>query len=299
MTKKRKRLNIKSIIVSVVAIVVVVFSAGAIATFASNDKKTLSDFNFKVGGISETDGEYVERKDAVYTMEAIECKGLSVVPDYDCTVEYQIFWYNEDEIYFDHTEIMTKKFVGNVPECARYCRIMVIPSNLDDKGKPIKDFEVKFYNAHTYVDALTVKVDKDQAWQPLDYYEIAQEHTSPKDYIATSINDGYNYYEYTYYQNLDGTFLGGFCKYEENHVLIKLDCSLVSKFEFAFNEKEYDEHSIVVIFFNEDGKTEGVYEFSGSSGSSHIVDVLPEASYIAFNVAVGEKPIIVNKYLPR
>ena len=220
------------------------------------------------------------------------------LPDYDCTVEYQIFWYNEDEIYFDHTDVMTEKFVSDVPECARYCRIMVIPSNLDENGKPIKDFEVKFWETYKYVNTLTVKVNKDQTWQPIDYYEIAQTRTAPEGHEYTpTLTDGYMFYNAWYYMG-NSTFELGMSPFDANHVVVKLDCTDVSEYSFTFSEKDF-EQEIFVGFFKSDGVPITIYRYAGLSGDTVICTIPDDAAYVVVNVVEEFKPIIINKYLPR
>ena len=171
--KFKKKIPLKSVITIAVGILAIFLCAACVVSITGKDTESVSKLSFKIGGISTETGEYVERKDTLYTYDLIECQGLSVTPDFNNTVEYQIFWYNEDEVYFDSTDIIKAKFVSDVPELARYCRIMVYPSKLDEDGKTIKDFEVKFYEVQKYVSDLNMKVYKDQTWAPIDYYEAA------------------------------------------------------------------------------------------------------------------------------
>lgn len=302
MARSRRKISLKKVLCLILVVIVAFMVIGGISSFAKNDKVKLSDFSFAVGGLSETDGKYVKCKDKLYTKNAIECQGLTVVPDFECTAEYQIFWYNEDDIYFGHTEVMTEKFIDNVPECAAYCRIMVIPSNLDENGKAIKDFEIKFYEKYKYVNTLTVKVDKEQSWNPIDYYQEALLKKAPQDHVITSIDENYLFYENKYFlYNSSGTtsFVDGVTDFDQNHCVVKLNCEDWGKIQCLFNEIFQDEHQLQLVYFNEEGIAISNSVHKGAPGSSFVDEVPEGAKYVIFNTYESMKPFEIYKYLPR
>lgn len=294
---KKKGLFKKIISVILLVATFTALGYGTIKIFG-NKTKSVSSFAFDVGGLGEADGKHVERKDTIYTKEAIECQGLSVSPEFDSKVKYQIFWYNEDEIYFGHTEISDKKLTSNIPECARYCRIMILPNKLDENGKEIKDFKIKFYEVAGYANDLEIKVNKKQEYTPVDYYEEAEKRTAPNDYVVESINDSYNFYKDKYYHGNAGQIFTGGIKVENKCAVVKLDCSGVKTYQFYYNEKGYS-RDMDIIFFDSNGKEIEVQRHDGIPGSSHFVYVPAGAVYIVFNLKEADIPVIVNKYLPK
>lgn len=303
--KKKRKLNWKSII-SVVLVVAVVIALGVgIKTFANDDTKTVNKLGlFSVGSVSEETGEHVKCDNALYTNKLLECQGLTITPDFEFEAKYQIFWYNEDELYFGKTEVLNGKFVNNIPDLARYCRIVVFPNPVDENGKEIKDFKIKFYEKQSYVKGLKIEVNKDQSWSPVDYYQEAFLQKAPEGYVPVSIDEIYELYEYMMYHNHEGntSFVDGMTRYDTNHYVIKLKCDNLSKLKFTVNEKE-GPHEIFYVLMRADGTPISIHSVSNvNPGSEHIADLThngEDAAYILFNVAEIEKPIVINAYLPR
>ena len=164
----------KKVIIIAVAIILGLVLFGLVFTLFDRDSRDIGSSNFAVGSLSEATGQYVEDKTAIYTKNAIECKGLRIKPEFDSTVTFQIFWYNEDEIYIGHTEKTTSasaQFVNGVPALARYCRIVIFPSQLDEDGKQIKDFEVGYFDVSKIAKNLNITVDRDQVFTVDNLFE--------------------------------------------------------------------------------------------------------------------------------
>lgn len=309
-TYKKKKISFKSIISLVLVIGAVIALGAGITSFAKDETKTVNKLGlFDVGSISETSGEYVKTTNTLYTNRALECQGLTITPDFDNKSKYQIFWYNEDDIYFGCTEVLTTKYVGNVPECARYCRIVVFPNPVDENGKEIKDFTIKFYEKQSYVKNLEIKVDKDQAWTPADYYEVSEKKAAPEGHTP-SINDGFEYYEgYSAFYNWETSdFVTDIYSSEEHDLVIKLDCSTVKSYRVTLGEHD-ESVGVSYVLYDADGKGLGVGGFTkehdGISVIVNVADILTDASqydnakYIVFTIEDVRRPIQINKYLPR
>ena len=179
MSKNRykRKISVKKIIGIVLVGALLVGILSSFAVFAKNDTKSVNPI-FEIGALDEATGQYVADNTAIYTKKAIECQGLKIKPDFDSNVLYQIFWYNEDEIYFGCTEKTTNPntvFGGPVPECAKYCRIVIYPSQLDEDGKQIKDFKVSIFNIPKIVSNLEITVDKKQNFSQENLFEGLRE----------------------------------------------------------------------------------------------------------------------------
>lgn len=164
----------KKIICIVVALACCVGAISFLATFLTKDTTSIGASAFEVGALSEIDGQYKADKTAIYTEEAIECQGLKIKPEFDSTVTFQVFWYNEDEMYIgcdEKTTSTTAQFLNGVPALAKYCRIVIYPSQLDENGKQIKDFEVSRWDVRSIVNNLNITVDKKQEYSVDNLFE--------------------------------------------------------------------------------------------------------------------------------
>ncbi|MBQ7332860.1 MAG: hypothetical protein IJW38_00755 [Clostridia bacterium] len=298
-TDKKRRINWKSII-SVVLVIGAVIGIGAgVSAIAKDETKTLSSIGtFTRGSLDEKTGKFVKGDTSIVTEELIECAGLTVTPEFDSNVQYQIFWYNMDEIYFTCTELSDGVFSGNIPECAKYSRIVIVPElNTDDK-----DVKINFWEIPGIAKNLKIEVSKDQSVLPVDYYQEAYLKKASKDYVVMSISENYEFYEYKYFNDINGdgktSFVDGLVSYEENHSVVKLNCSDVSQFKFTFNEKDFV-HEVFLTYFDVSGNQLISFRITGNPGASSIIEVPEGSAYIVFNVAEIEKPIVINKYLPR
>ena len=174
-----KKIKWKEILSIGLAALVLFGAVGAVASFATNDSRTIGFNAFEIGALSEVNGQYKEDKTAIYTKEAIECQGLKVKPEFDSDVTYQIFWYNEDELYLDCTQKTTLKsaqFVGSTPELAKYARIVIFPSQLDEEGKQIKDFKVSIFDIAKIANNLNITVNKEQEYKGINIFENLVEY---------------------------------------------------------------------------------------------------------------------------
>lgn len=149
-------------IITVVLIVVSVFGVIAGVNAASKIKtKPVFPIAFSVGALDDS-GVFVQDDQTICTRDKIECEGLTVVPKFDSSVSYQIFWYDSKDLFIGKTEELVGRY-SSVPANARYCRIMIIPDGLDEDGKPIEDFKVNFWEPMKYAMDLTIKVNIKQS----------------------------------------------------------------------------------------------------------------------------------------
>ena len=137
----------------VAALTGVGFGVKAIVDYTKNDLKKIT-LSYDVGNLG-SDGKYVDDESTLYTKEAFGCYGLQVKPDFDSTVNYQIFYYDILDNYISSTEFMSGGYSGEAPLNGAYVRIVIEPRD-DEDGKISLTERVK------YPMQLTVKVKKNQ-----------------------------------------------------------------------------------------------------------------------------------------
>lgn len=305
---RKKNKGILAKVLSVVLLIGIVLGlAVGVVKLTELKTKTVSSLAFKVGGLDDTEtdelyGKYKERKDAIYTPDAIECQGLTITPDFDSKVKYRIFWYNFKEECCGISGELTEKFLGNVPDYAKYCRIMIIP-NLEN-GE-----EINFWEVAGYAKYLTIKVNRKQVFAPIDYYKEALNNPCDADDTVTTISEKYSFFHSRKYvlaseNPLGAAFADQLQKTNDLSVFVKVDCSNADSYIVFFNEKYNDGNkSIEVVFFFEDGKVYGnaaensvcFTKLTGSPGGYYEFSVPEGAMYLGINVPDAEKPIIINQ----
>lgn len=120
------------------------------------DTKTLASTKFSVGGL-DSNGKYMNTNASIYTKEAFECQGLEVSLDFDNEIEYQIYFYDQNNDFVHTTGKLSGAFVkDSVPFFAKYARIVVTPKN-DDVVSKIEVLK--------YAGQLTVKVNREQGFK--------------------------------------------------------------------------------------------------------------------------------------
>ncbi|MGN1052233.1 MAG: hypothetical protein ACI4SH_02445 [Candidatus Scatosoma sp.] len=120
------------------------------------DTKTISSTKFSVGGL-DSNGKYMNTNASIYTKEAFECQGLEVSLDFDNEIEYQIYFYDQNNDFVHTTGKLSGAFVkDSVPFFAKYARIVVTPKN---------DEVVSTLEVAKYAGQLTVKVNREQGFK--------------------------------------------------------------------------------------------------------------------------------------
>ena len=303
-TFKKKKISFKSIISLVLVIGAVIALGAGITALAKDETRTVSSVGtFVRGGLDEETGKFIKTENSIVTEELIECAGLTVTPDFDSTVKYQIFWYNVDKIFFKHTELSDGVFSGNVPECANYCRIVIVPETDKDSSE---DGTIKFWEIPGIAKQLKVEVLKDQSVLPVDLYQVAVAKKASKGYVVKSIDEPYSFYEnkYFYYNDNDADgsthFVEGMTDYlTSEHCVVKLNCKDVAKYKCEFAGSYEGENELWIDYFDSNGKAIDRVLKSGYKGETFMIDVNENAEYVIFNIFSGSRPIVINAYLPR
>ncbi len=120
------------------------------------DTKEISKFSYSVGGLDGS-GKYMSTNASIYTKDAFECQGLECALDFDNSVSYQIYFYDQNNDFVHTTGKLTGAFVkDSVPFFAKYARIVITPNDDDVVSK----LEVV-----KYAKQLTVKVNREQGYK--------------------------------------------------------------------------------------------------------------------------------------
>lgn len=157
MSKNRykRKISVKKIIGIVFVGALIVGILSSFAVFA-NDSQPAGAI-FKVGGLDETTGKYVENDQTIYTEKAIDCYGLRIEPDFESTVTYDIFYYDANDVLLEKrlglTDVYDEEFI-----VAEKCRIVIHPDIPDDVDED--DFKVRLWNVPKYSSMLKITVAK-------------------------------------------------------------------------------------------------------------------------------------------
>lgn len=147
----------------ILALLLCLGAVGGILALSHRDTVEVKASAFKIGGL-DAGGAYTARKDAIYTPEAFSCQGLKVTPAFDSNVEYQIFFFDEDDRFLEATEVMTGAYTEErlLPS---YARIMIIADDTDADGDVIEDFKLRSWDVRKVAGNLDITVDANQEKQ--------------------------------------------------------------------------------------------------------------------------------------
>lgn len=264
--KSKKKINLKFLLKISLFIVFLTVAILGFVKISSIKTKTVSPLNFSRGYLDPQTGDFWNSNESLCTKNAIECQGLSIVPNFDSKVTYQIFWYSYDDLYFGCTEVCDSnyKFSNEVPELARYARIVIYPSTVDENGAFLKDKSIKFYDVYNVAKSITVKVNIKQNFNLNDdiiknsnlykYYDIWGGITA---HFANP-SPFYHYYGnavITNHENFSSIWSYNFAENEglDNALfLIKVDDYFV--FNMKLNTKGFKGEAIYKIFYYDSNK---------------------------------------------
>ena len=154
MTKFKKGLCIA------LAVIIGVVAFGAVVSFAKNDSKPVSSLEFSRGGLDPDTGKYVETNKSIYTKDKFLCNGLRIEPDFESTVEYDVYLYNVDDILIKSILGLTEVYRCDI-EYAQYARIVIHPEIPEDVKE--KDFKIEFWQVNKYASQLKITISKNES----------------------------------------------------------------------------------------------------------------------------------------
>ena len=180
--KRRKMGKLGRTLLTIGCIALCIACLGAFVAFAKDDTQPAGAI-FKVGALDPETGEYVENDKTIYTEKAIKCNGLRIEPDFDSTVTYDVYFYDEHDTLL-YKELGLKKVYVSEFELAEYARIVIHPEIPEDVKE--KDFKVDIFDVVKYSDMLDITVSKEEA--VYDFNNLYDEKTMLRGY--TIVGDG-------------------------------------------------------------------------------------------------------------
>ena len=170
------RRKTKSIISGILLVAIIAGVLALAGSLLGKETKTISSTQFSVGGINDQ-GNYVESKTSIYTKDMFECQGLSIEPDFEATGTYKVFYYDSNKNFIGATDelnaedgVYTK---GDAFFSAHYARIMITPDvPVDEDGKEVEDFKIRFYEVAGYASDYTITVNKKQEFEVENYFLV-------------------------------------------------------------------------------------------------------------------------------
>lgn len=182
--RRKFRWSLRRIISLVLAVLMIAGAVAGIAALSkriSDDKKTIHP-TFARGGINATTGLQVESNSSLYS-EAFEAKGLEIKLDFNSKISYQVFWYDENDVFNYAEPQLTVNGTFYAPATCK-ARILITPlwDRIEDDDK-----EIAWHEVLKYVNQIKIRVDKDQA---IDAKEYTLYHLS--DNLFTMQEGAYN-----------------------------------------------------------------------------------------------------------
>lgn len=156
--RRNKKGLLKKIILGVLALGGVL----AIANVISNRDEDLrtKHLTYSVGALSSETGKYEYSESTLYTKNAFDCKGLKIELDFDSDIEYQVFFYDEDDNFVSASERTNSGQTFEDLECHAKARIVIYPNWNDVED--VDDQVVTIFNKITFTSQIKVLVAKDQ-----------------------------------------------------------------------------------------------------------------------------------------
>ena len=298
MSRIRRKSNAKSIVSLVIVIAILLAAIGGITAWAKSETKTVPATAFTRGALNDTDGTFVKSKTTLVTEELFECRGLKVIPDFDNTSAYQVYWYNEDEIYLGNTDKLSAstKMVDSVPGAAVYARVVIYPAQVDEDGKPIKDFEIKLWQIVKYVKRIKLEVLRDQAGNMQNLFKDVVTYSESMGSISSVLLNHKNIFIenhslYTGYELLEEHI-----SKDPNRSLLILDTSKVSVYRLDLSNTSM---RVGVYLYDSEGKF--ISHNSYASGDIYLLDLTQTVAQGAFQVAfeIYDGEAVLSEYLYR
>ncbi len=167
----------KTIIGVVVVCVLLIAIFSSIAVFAKNDTTKISSLEFSRGGLDATTGEYVETDQSIYTEDAFACYGLRIEPDFEATVTYDIYYYDENDVLMKKVTGLSDVYDEDF-EIAAKARIVIHPDIPEDAD--MDDWKVGRLEVNKYARMLKITVAKTPE-RDIDYTSLWNGETGVAD----------------------------------------------------------------------------------------------------------------------
>ncbi|MBQ9069924.1 MAG: hypothetical protein IJY23_01075 [Clostridia bacterium] len=158
----KKMSKTKTIVTTIAIIAILVGAIAGVVALASGNKSEEGYINvdpkFYIGGLN-SDGEYVDAENSIYTRDAFECEeSVKVILDFDSNVKYQVFFYDDVDEFISATDVVQKGAEFVTPADATHARILVIP--IWDAEIETEDRVVKWYSINKFANQLTIRIQE-------------------------------------------------------------------------------------------------------------------------------------------
>ena len=181
MRNKTKK-TLKGIGLGVLGVATLIGAAATINHFkADEDGLVKVHLSYDIGGL-DSNGEYEETDASIYTKNAFEADGLKVEVDFDSTINYEVFFYNQYGDFIKSTGALEKNFDADIPLNATHARIEITPQE-DEDG-------IKWYEKSGYASQLTIKVNEKQKDMNLTENLFVYHGNTLFDHENASLRDG-------------------------------------------------------------------------------------------------------------
>ncbi len=145
----------------------------------SEEGRTNLNPKFTVGGLSE-DGTYVDTDKTIYTKNAFECEGLEVKLDFEATIKYQVYYYDENDTFIEKSPVYNMSAELTAPENAKFARIVVEPIWGDDVDEA--DKVCHWYDIYKYTRQIEISV-ADNTEEPGNQEDVSPDATAANQFL--------------------------------------------------------------------------------------------------------------------
>lgn len=245
------RRKTKDIIFTIISILVIIGLIGGLVGLFKNNSQEEGykeiKLQYEIGGLTSY-GKYYETESSLYTKESFDCFGLKTELNFDSTISYKIFYYDENDNFVTFTGPYTSNEEIYVPAGVEKARIEITPVWDDDVDE--EDRVVKWNTKAKYSKQLTVKTSTkfNDLEVAKDVFAINVTLHNPESisynevFITDSLQDSLTTDFYRIY--LTGTTdmtLVAYSKYGQENKIV--DCDYV----LALYNKCLDEQALAVV----------------------------------------------------
>lgn len=158
---------------TVVIVLLVLLGVGVIAFIGNSIISNLSSdegyekvsMNYERGALTSY-GKYEETDYSIYTKQSYDLHyGLKAELDFDSTIMYQFYFYDELDNFVGSSEVFEKSVNLSLEECfnAKKYRVVITPiydNELKDDEKVVKWYEINKYANQLYIQVLVDEVNE-------------------------------------------------------------------------------------------------------------------------------------------
>lgn len=225
--KNKTKKTLKGVLAGTLAVGTLIGGVATINHFVNRaDEDGLVKVNLKydIGGLN-SQGEYEETDESIYTKNAFEAQGLNIEVAFDSNITYEVFFYDEYGEFISKTGVLEKNYKDDIPVTSTHARIEITPKD-DEDG-------VKWYEKTGYAKQIEVKVNEKQ----LSFLELIEKNEN----VYTLMGQGlYNMSEGSFSSSTSSPwfFSGVIDCSNASEIIIKLPTTELSrKVTYSGNER--------------------------------------------------------------